>query len=235
MQDGEKVFREDGEGVGGWGVPETVRRLSVNGRITPPIVVAIAATENRAGEYMPGKPLEMAGAAARAEEFFRAHRERVYVPRSQEYLRFLTEELLPRIESEHVPRLRKRRIVAMGSSRGALISIYALAEYPALFSGAACLSTHWPHGDGIVIDWLAENLPPPGRHLFYFDHGDQGLDAAYPPYQERMDTIMRERGYRRGEDWKSEYFPGDGHNEGFWRARLHVPLEFLFPAQKESA
>jgi len=30
-----------------------------------------------------------------------------------------------------------------GSSMGGLISHYAICEYPEIFGGAACLSTHW--------------------------------------------------------------------------------------------
>ena len=29
---------------------------------------------------------------------------------------------------------------------GGMISAYAISEYPEIFGGAACLSTHWPLG-----------------------------------------------------------------------------------------
>ena len=37
---------------------------------------------------------------------------------------------------------------------GGLISLYAICEYPDIFGGAACLSTHWPILDGVFIDYL---------------------------------------------------------------------------------
>jgi hypothetical protein len=33
----------------------------------------------------------------------------------------------------------------MGSSMGGLISLYAISEYPHVFGGAGCISTHWDH------------------------------------------------------------------------------------------
>ncbi len=225
MQDGEKVFRPNTEGSGNWGVPETIGALSGQGQIRAPIVVAIWATENRAGEYMPLKPL--LSFPDKAKIFHQAHRGRHYVPRSEEYLQFLVSELKPHIDRRYRTLPDKDNCLLMGSSRGALISIYAVAEFPHIFQGAACLSTHWPHGDGIVIDWLETHLPRAGEHRFYFDYGSEGLDGEYEPYQIRMDTLMLKHGYRKGVDWITRSFPGHGHTEAFWRSRLHIPMSFL--------
>lgn len=59
------------------------------------------------------------------------------------YLRFLVSELKPYIDS-HYPTLSGREdTFIMGSSFGGLISMFAICEYPEVFGGAACLSTHW--------------------------------------------------------------------------------------------
>ncbi len=47
---------------------------------------------------------------------------------------------------------------------GGLISLYALIEYPDLFGGAGCLSTHWPAGEEALVDALGTALPKAGRH-----------------------------------------------------------------------
>ena len=68
---------------------------------------------------------------------------------------------------------------------GALISLYALCEYPDVFAGAACLSTHWPGlfsmdnnpVPGAFFSYLKKSLPSPGKHRIYFDHGTETLDA----------------------------------------------------------
>jgi pimeloyl-ACP methyl ester carboxylesterase len=132
----------------------------------------------------------------------------------------------------------------MGSSMGGLISLYALASYPAVFGAAGALSTHWPlttspeiltKGPGPevdacgtpFIDWLAGHLPRAGAHRLYFDHGSAGLDSLYAPFQDRVDALLPTLGYRRGRDWESRVFAGADHNQAAWRARLEIPLSFL--------
>ena len=115
----------------------------------------------------------------------------------------------------------------MGSSMGGLISAYAISEYPDVFGGAACLSTHWVAGDGAVIDYLRDKLPAPESHRLYFDHGTMTLDAHYAPFQQRMDDAMRARGYAEGRSGMSRVFPGAEHSEKSWRERVEIPLEFL--------
>jgi len=224
MQDGDKVFRPEDQGGGNWGVPETISRLSKEKGVSPPIVVAVWATENRAGEYMPVKPLSL----RKADLFYRAQRGRYYIPRSDEYLRFMVDELKPYIDSRCRTLSDQQNTFLMGCSRAGLLCVYAVVEFPEVFHGAACLSTHWPHGNGIVIDWLESHLPKAGKHRFYFDYGDQGLDAEYEPHQKRMDRLLIQKGYRHEEDWTTRYFPGHGHSEVYWRSRLHFPLGFFF-------
>jgi hypothetical protein len=43
---------------------------------------------------------------------------------------------------------------------------------------------------------------------------------------------MRELGYAEGEDWVTLKFPGAGHSERAWRARVEIPLEFLMGSLK---
>ncbi len=108
--------------------------------------------------------------------------------RSDKYLHFLVRELKPYID-ENFPVLKDRdNTFVMGSSMGGLISIYAISEYPDVFGGAACLSTHWPgaipHENNPypvrTREYLAENLPSPDTHRIWFDHGTEELDAMYP-------------------------------------------------------
>jgi predicted alpha/beta superfamily hydrolase len=146
---------------------------------------------------------------------------------SDAYLKYLVEELKPFIDRTYRTQTDKAHTFIMGSSMGALISAYAMAEYPETFGGAACVSTHWPAGDGAVINYLARHLPAPGAHKFYFDFGTETLDASYEPYQQRMDAVMKSAGYTEGRDWVTRKFPGAEHSEKSWRQRVEVPLQFL--------
>lgn len=165
-------------------------------------------------------------------------------PLSAGYLRFLVDELKPRIDRAFATDPAREATFITGSSMGGLISLDALTAYPRVFAGAGCLSTHWPlpafAADRPAIDagaamaaaeaWLGGALPPPGRHRLWFDHGDQQLDRVYAPYQARVDALLRARGWRAGRDVVSRAYPGTGHDEIAWRTRLADPLGFLLKA-----
>ena len=112
--------------------------------------------------------------------------------------------------------------------------MYAICQYPDIFGGAACLSTHWP---GIFtvennpipdafVAYMKANLPNPENHKFYFDYGDQTLDAMYAPTQKKVDEVMKAKGFTDS-NWITKFFPGQDHSEKSWNSRLNIPLEFL--------
>lgn len=108
-----------------------------------------------------------------------------------------------------------------------MIVLYGLCEYPQVFGGAGCLSTHWPAGEGAMIEYLRTALPVPGTHKLYFDHGTHTLDATYEAFQVQVDELLRARGYADGTHWIMRRFPGHEHSERAWRERVHIPLAFL--------
>jgi predicted alpha/beta superfamily hydrolase len=115
----------------------------------------------------------------------------------------------------------------MGSSMGGLISLYAICEYPDVFGGAGCVSTHWPVMMKVIQPYLKSELPDPQTHKIYFDHGTVGLDKKYPRHQKKIDGLMREQGFTEGENWITKVYVGDTHHESCWQARIDVPLTFL--------
>lgn len=75
------------------------------------------------------------------------------------------------------------------------------------------------------INYLKQSLPDPATHKIYFDCGDQGLDALYPPLQKKIDQVMQKKGFKS--HWMTKYFPGHGHSEHAWYERFNIPLRFL--------
>jgi predicted alpha/beta superfamily hydrolase len=148
-------------------------------------------------------------------------------PLSDRYLEFLVGELKPFVDEHYRTLPGRQHTFVMGSSMGGLISLYALCEYPGVFGGAGCLSTHWPAAGGATIDYLQRALPAPGAHRLYFDYGTETLDAEYEPYQQRADAILRAAGYCPGVDWLTRRVEGAEHSERSWRERVHIPLLFL--------
>jgi enterochelin esterase-like enzyme len=225
MHDGQNLF-DPALGYTGvdWDIDGAMTRLIDAGQIREAIVVGVWNTPLRFAEYMPKAPVrtEMVGSGIDGRPVGRADD-----IRSDEYLRFLVEELKPFVDAQYRTLPGRDDTSIMGSSMGGLISLYAAAQYPDVFGGVGAVSTHWPACDGCVIDWLGAHLPDPRTHRLYFDHGTATLDALYPPFQARMDEQLRERGYVEGKNAMTRRFESAEHNEAAWRARVEIPLRFL--------
>jgi hypothetical protein len=115
---------------------------------------------------------------------------------------------------------------------GGLISCYAFTRHAAIFGRAACVSTHWPLGDPETMApykdeaiklWSTEFArglgKPKGRRL-WMDHGDQTLDAYYPPYQTEITKEVEKLGWRKDKDFAARPYPGTPHEENAWAARM---------------
>ncbi len=239
MHDDQNLFDASTAPFGEWCVDEHLGRLIEGGQVRAPIVVGVWNTPLRLREYVPAALTEA------LPDDMRQGVEAIYggAALSDGYLRFLVEQLKPFIDRTYRTLTGPEDTTIAGSSMGGLISMYGLIRHPDVFSAAACLSTHWPlRVEGLedgpaLVEWrqrlsdawlgvLREGLPPPGRHRFYFDRGDETLDAYYAEFQTRVDGVFRERGY--GPDrFRSLVFPGAQHNEASWNQRLDVPLTFL--------
>jgi predicted alpha/beta superfamily hydrolase len=225
MHDGQNLFDPALSYTGvDWDVDGAMTRLIRARRVREAIVVGIWNTPLRFAEYMPAAPV-----AGRAFDSGVPGQPPVDASQlhSDAYLRYLTEELKPFIDAHYRTAPGPRDTLVMGSSMGGLISLYALAQRPDVFGAAGAVSTHWPAADGASMDWFAAHLPRAGAHRIWFDHGTRTLDAAYAPYQQRIDAAMPGLGYTRDRDWASRVYKGAEHNEAAWKARLDAPLRFL--------
>lgn len=232
MHDGQNLF-DPALGYTGvdWDIDGAMTRLIERGEVPEAIVVGIWNTPLRFVEYMPKAPAPAGPVVAGVEAPPMGRAEDL---RSDDYLRFLVEELKPFIDRRYRTRPGRDDTAVMGSSMGGLISLYAVATHPEVFGRAGAVSTHWPACDGCVVDWLAAHLPDPRTHRLYFDHGTVALDARYAPYQQRMDAAMRKAGWREGDAWMTRSFSGAEHNETAWRVRVEIPLRFLLAPERGS-
>jgi hypothetical protein len=241
VQDGQNLFDGTTSITGAaWNMDLHLAALMRAGRVRPTIVVGIANTRDRWREYAPQAAL--AGLPQELRDRLAA--EAGGAPLADRYLEFIVRELKPFIDAHFRTRTGRADTFIMGSSTGALVSLYAVLRYPEVFGGAACLSTHWPLATNrelllapgsiparlisdAYITWIDAHLPVAGRHRFYFDHGSVFLDALYDGYQRRVDALGAAHGYRTDVDWMSRTFPGATHSEKAWDERLDGPLEFL--------
>lgn len=206
-----------------WGVDEAMTRLIDAGSTIGAIIVGVWNSKQRWQDYMPQKVLESPAGQA-ILPMFTAKRG---VPVSDQYLKFLVDEVKPLIDAAYRTLPDQRHTFVMGSSMGGLISLYAVEQYPDIFGGAGCVSTHWPAGGDMLVDALAAHLPRPGTHKLYFDYGTKTDDASYEPFQQRMDAHLAAAGYTQGKDWVTMKFEGAEHSERSWRERVEIPLRFL--------
>ncbi len=225
LHDGQNVFDSTTAYTGvDWGVDEALDSLIKGGFIPPVIAVAIHNTPYRWNEYLPETCLNSTLDSSRLMPYARQSiwDTTVY---SRKYLDLIVNDIKPLIDKSYSTNVSQTYI--MGSSMGGLISLFALAEYPEVYKGAACLSTHWPALNGACVEPLINSLPFDGRHKYYFDHGTAGLDSLYRPYQQSVDSIINSRqGYTKIA-YKSEVFKGGDHNEASWRKRVAIPIVYL--------
>lgn len=147
---------------------------------------------------------------------------------SDQYLNFIVEEVKPFIGKTFPTLIDRDNTALMEASMGGLISLYGISEYPEVFGYAACLSTHFPIINGIMLEYMKTNLPDPITHKIYFDYGIKTLDVQYEPYQKLADQIMRDAGWIENVNWATKKFEGHDHSEKSWRSRVHIPLVFMF-------
>ncbi len=213
-----------------WQVDEVTDSLIQAGLIRPCIVVGIYNTDDRLTEYFPAKTWQNVAEADRKDADLKKLT-------ADAYLQFIVEELKPFIDKRYKPLTTHEHTFMMGSSMGGLISLYALCEYPQVFGGVACLSSHLsmahlPNGvDGEpwatgFRNYVGQHLPEANGSLVYMDHGTEGFDADYGHYQEQLDSVIRAKGWD-AQHYMSLVFDGDDHNETCWGKRLNQPVQFL--------
>jgi len=222
-----------------WRVDEIVSTLLKEEKIKNIIVVAIWNISGmRHSDYFPQKPFESLTKKQQDSIYSNSemYEQKVFFNKvhSDEYLKFLVEELKPFIDDKYPTYSNQENTFIAGSSMGGLISMYAVCEYPEIFGGAACLSTHWPgtfsyKNNPIPVTffgYMDANLPSPKTHTFYFDYGTETLDQYYPQYLSDIDKIFFGKGYTE-KNYMNLEFEGADHSEESWNRRFDIPLTFL--------
>jgi len=233
MQDGQMLFdstitwnKQE------WQVDELIGLSIINKQIQPIIIVAVwNVPGQRFRDYFPGKAIQWLPTPV-ADTLLQ--KDLKGASSSDAYLLFIVQELKPFIDSAFSSRKNRKHTFIAGSSMGGLISMYAICEYPRVFGGAACLSTHWPGGFNVkggyvpaaFQQYLQAYLPSRRKHKLYFDYGTETLDALYEPHQLKVDSILRAKKFN-ADHWITRKFVGADHSERAWGNRMVSVLQFL--------
>jgi len=227
-----------------WRVDEVIDSLMGLNEILPTIVVALHnGGQQRSFEYFPQKPyneLNVAFSDSMMADISKDYSsDGVFNVKSDDYLSYIIEEVMPVInESFHVNEDKSATVIA-GSSMGGLMSMYAIGEYPNIFGSAICMSTHWPGGYAPNADvpkvfqsYIADNIKQDRVGKIYFDYGTETLDQMYEPFQMQVDSILELNGFQKEVNWSTKKFQGAAHDELSWAKRLHIPLLFALKKQR---
>ena len=237
MHDGQRLFTGEADKKGReMMVDETASKLIQENKINDLIVVGIHSIGRlRHSNYFPQKPFEALPEKLTDSLMKMAKAMRMNVQLSSDnYLKFIVEELKPYVDEHYSTKTDAFNTFISGASMGGLISMYAVCEYPEVFGGAACLSTHWP---GLMpskenpipesfFSYMKVNLPPAETHKFYFDFGTKGMDRFYGEFEEDVNMVFEEKGYT-SESFVNSRIEGGNHSEEFWSKRFDIPLLFL--------
>ena len=243
--DGQNLFDASYSFAGvSWAVDRACSQLASDPDFAMPIVVGInnrGAEGLRPNDYFPEKALDYINPEQRDETFIYDTCNDLFL--GNEEAAFVATELKPLVDSMFKTDPGMETTFAMGSSMGGLASMYLLCEYPEIFGGAACLSTHWigsldlnpdytMNDDEVcayaILDYLSDNIPTDGLHRLYMDQGTKDWDAGYIKYEVIAREIVRDKGYTEENNKLCVYdAKGAGHNEWYWQQRVKKPLRFL--------
>lgn len=215
-----------------WEMDSVACRMIGEGITTPFIIVGIHSDPaTRVAQLMPQKAVADAG----LEELMAEVKLKGKPALGDQYADFVVSTLKPLIDSSYPTLSDRENTAVMGSSMGGLMSLYLISEYPEVFGGAGCLSTHWygswdagtRFGDA-MMRYVDSSLPDPSTHRLYFDHGTSTIDAYYGPWETQALLIAQMKGYRYGKNLDSYIDYGAPHEESAWAGRVSRPLYFLF-------
>ena len=224
MHDGQNLFDAATSFAGEWRVDETLADLMSEGLEL--IVVGIPnAGDRRSDEYTPYR--------GRGEDGSEGGDGRAY-------MRFVVETVKPLVDAAF-PTLTDRGATGiMGSSDGALISLWATVEHGATFGLVGAMSAEVAGGQARMLGRLRRLAILPER--VYIDVG--GLEgsprspdpderrwaAAYPRDALRIRDALLSAGMREPDQLRFVFDPVGRHREADWARRLPDALRFLFGA-----
>lgn len=212
-----------------WGIDKACSLLANDPNFVIPIIVGInnrGAIGLRPNDYFPEKALDYIPNDQIENTFIFDTCHNLFL--GDEEAAFVAGELKPLVDCLYNTAPGMMTTFAIGSSMGALASMYLLCEYPEIFGGAACMSTHWigslnlnsdytMNDDEVcanaILQYLSDNLPSDSQHRLYLVQGTTGWDAGYLKYEVVAREIVRGKGYTEENGQLYVYDArGAGHN-----------------------
>ncbi len=211
-----------------WEAAQSAIRVSALQSMTPPAIIAIWNGNTKADPWR--RVLELS-----PQQIFESGVKPLIDPSipltvqdlcGDSYLDSVFNNYVPKILTELGLSIAPENTALMGSSMGALSTLYAAAHYGDRFTTSLALSTHWTLAGIPLVDAIINSIPDPRKHRVWMSHGSKGLDRDYGPFQLRANELMEEKGFTVGENFESRVYSRSGHNEKSWAKYLDSPMEF---------
>jgi predicted alpha/beta superfamily hydrolase len=206
MHDGQNLFYDEESATGvSWNVGGAMDQGARDGTIHEAIVIGIDNTPDRIAEYTPVADPGSGGG------------------NGDRYLAFIVDELKPQMDAQLRTFADARHTAIVGSSLGALISIYAAVRRPDVFGEAGGLSpaTWW---DNEWITGLSTAARAPLPLEVYIDSGDSGTASDDVGLTAKLADAWKAKG-GVAVDYRVQH--GASHSEVYWRQRIAGALAFL--------
>lgn len=205
MQDGQNLFDAITSFSGEWKVDESMDKLYREKGFGAIVVGIDNGGAHRIAEYSPWINTEYGGGEG------------------TDYAAFLIKTLKPFIDTNYRTKPDPANTAIIGSSLGALISMYTALSYPLVFSKVGALSpAFWFNPEIQSFASSSENYEV---RIFMSAGGNE------PGYvQVDMSSVKNSLG-SAGYDTtliRTQVYPGMGHNEAFWAATFPEVIEWLF-------
>lgn len=170
MHDGQNLFnRSTAFGGVAWMVQDTMDAMITRGELPPVCVIGVDNTDDRMNEltYSYDSSEHVGG-------------------KGDLYLDFIEQTVMPAVRSQYriADSHQIKSMGIMGSSLGGLISCYAAATRPTVYTKAGCLSSSfwWNNQDFhrvIVPKYMTKDTPKTYCQSYYVDSGDSGAEDRY--------------------------------------------------------
>ncbi|MEO8706086.1 MAG: alpha/beta hydrolase-fold protein [Kofleriaceae bacterium] len=217
-QDGQSIWSDGTDPFGTWGLDQVIDELWDVGALDEMIVVSIDTGEGRLERLAPVTDPGFGGGQESAS-----------------HLRGMVEILKPLVDTEYRTRPEPSATILLGSSMGALFSMWAAWTHPDVFGGAICLSPSFWWGERFLLRLVAMSCPHPRPRLYLdcgtaasgFEHDASTRDGVHNT--RAMYRALREHCYGLDDDLTLLSWTGHHHDARSWAARVSTPLQLFFP------
>lgn len=225
MHDGKNVFDPATSSHGQtWGVLDAVRAGDLRGEL--PVVVAVSGL----GPQTRMRELAPEAIVRRRPEFWQAIDTEMLPtgtePLGDAYVSLVSDAILPFVAQRYGLTIASERVAVMGSSMAGLMSLYFMAQRPAIYGTAICFSTHWTLGGEEMVRELIGGLPTAGNHRVWTDAGDIDTDANYRSSHLLAHQLLESAGYQRPDSLAGGIVSHTGHSESYWARRAADALNW---------